>query len=173
MAFKEVSSLDAEVTIAIGKKDKQGKSYPKQAEGYYLGNRVVENKRGQSKLHFLQTAKGNLGVWGTTDLDRKLAQAPVGTMVRITSTGTKPTPNGEMYTYRVEQDVDNTIEVATLEAGSSTAGSDESYSDEDDYEATITAVGSDEEDTAQAVALAAAERKAKVQALLNGKGKTR
>lgn len=170
MGFKEVASLDAEVTIAIGKTDKNGKAFPKQAEGYYLGSRTVESKRGESKLHFLQTAKGNLGVWGTTDLNRKLLQAPVGTMVRITSTGTKPTPNGDMYTYRVEQDTDNTIEVANLEAGSATSASDETFVNEDDND------DEDVEAEVDAVAerAAAEARKAAVLARLNGnKSKTR
>jgi hypothetical protein len=112
MGFKTVQGLDAEVTVALGKMNKEtGKPYPKSAEGYYLGSRTVENKKGDSKLHFLQTEEGNLGVWGTTDLDRKLSQVTVGTMTRITSTGTKETKNGDMYTYRVEQDDSNTIDV--------------------------------------------------------------
>lgn len=171
MSFKEVSSLDAEVTVALGKKDKTGKPYPKQAEGYFLGSRTVENKRGESKLHFLQTAKGNLGIWGTTDLNRKLGSAPVGAMVRITSTGTKPTPNGDMYTYKVEVDADNAIEVNTVSA-----------SDQDREELAV--VGLDPEDVGftedeadedddQAAALAAAERAAKVQALLRNSGKSK
>jgi len=165
MGFTEVSSLDADVTVALGKTNKEtGKPYPKSAEGYYLGSRKVENKRGESFLHFLQTSKGNLGVWGTTDLNRKLGQVTPGTMVRVTSTGTKPTPNGDMYTYKVEVDKGNTIEVAGNEAQYEAAGdsSDESYVasttsyDEDD--------GSDDAD--QAAELAALERKAKLEALL-------
>lgn len=178
MGFKEVNSLDADVTIAIGKKDKSGKLYPKQAEGYFLGSREVENKRGVSKLHFLQTSKGNLGVWGTTDLNRKLAQAPVGSMVRITSTGTKPTPNGDMYTYRVEVDSDNSIEVSasdTSEVNTDYSDEDTSgYSDSnvDNEDADDDAGEEDRQFAATAVsAKAAAERKAKVQALINGKGK--
>lgn len=128
MAFKEVASLDAEVTVALGKKNKEtGKAYPKSAEGYFLGSRTVKNKRGDSNLHFLQVEDGtNLGIWGTTDLDRKLAQVVAGTMIRITSTGTKATPNGEMYTYKVEQDAGNQIEVAAQAEESS---EDESYDD--------------------------------------------
>ena len=167
MGFQEVSSLDADVVVALGKKDKTGKAYPKQAEGYYIGSRTVENKRGESKIHFLQTPKGNLGLWGTTDLNRKLGQVPVGTMVKVTSTGTKRTPNGDMYTYKVEQDLDNTIEVATLTAGEA----NETYEDAGtvdngstvDYDDTET-----DEDAEQAAALAAAERKAKVDAMLRG-----
>lgn len=163
MGFKEVASLDAEVCIAIGKTDKQGKPYPKQAEGYYIGKRQVEGKRAVSNLHFLQTAKGNLGVWGTTDLDRKLLQIHPGTMVRITSTGTKPTPNGDMYTYKVEQDSSNTIDVQSL---SDMASYEEpSYTDE----------GPDDEEEFDDAALAAqAERKARTEALLKrGKSATK
>ncbi len=156
MGFREVSSLDADVTIALGKTNKAtGKPYPKQAEGYFLGSREVENKRGKSQLHFLQTPKGNVGIWGTTDLNRKLGQATVGNMVRITSTGTKPTPNGEMYTYKVEIDSDNSIEVSANVGDSGedyTSEGGDSYNEEESTEV--------EEDTAQLVA-----------SLVNGKGK--
>lgn len=176
MGFKEVASLDADVTVALGKKDPNGKPYPKQAEGYYLGSRTVQNKRGESKLHFLQTSKGNLGIWGTTDLNRKVGQVPAGTMVRITSTGTKPTPNGDMYTYKVEQDDTNTIpvELSTATGGSvitedeleeSTGSS--GYGDDDDDE--VDGDGGYETPVPMA-ASSADERKAKVEALL-GKGK--
>ena len=167
MAFQEVSSLDADVTVALGKRDKKtGKAYPKEAEGYYLGSRKVQNKRGESNLHFLQTAEGNLGVWGTTDLDRKLSQIIPGSMVRITSTGTRPTPNGDMYTYKVEVDKTNTIEVAVSSTAYSSDDSSEEV-DSDTYES-----GDDVVDTETALIAEAAERKARVQALLNGKGKT-
>lgn len=170
MSFQEVASLDAEVTVALGKRNKAtGKDYPKQAEGYYLGSRSVQNKRGESKIHFLKTEKGNLGVWGTTDLDRKLAQVPNGTMVRITSTGTKPTPNGDMYTYKVEQDASNAIEVQISAAPAYADDSEEESSD--DVGTSYT--DADDEDAAQSVALAAAERKAKVEALFKGAGKAK
>lgn len=170
MAFKEVTSLDAEVTVALGKTNKAtGKPYPKQAEGYFLGSREVENKRGKSSLHFLQTPKGNLGIWGTTDLNRKLGQATVGSMVRITSTGTKPTPNGDMYTYKVEIDSDNSIEVETQQASSGSDYSSENTeqdADESDYNESV-----DEDVQALAVDAQRAERQAKVRAALNSKSR--
>lgn len=169
MGFSEVQSLDADVTVALGKKDKAGKPYPKQVEGYYLGLRKVQNKRGESSLHFLKTANGNLGVWGTTDLDRKLNQVQVGTMIKVTSTGTKPTPNGEMYTYLVEQDKANTIEVEAPSYNAAASESDADTTSEPEYTDTDDA---DDEDMAQTVALQAAERQAKVQALL-ARGKTK
>ncbi len=166
MAFSEVQGLDADVTVALGKVDKKsGKPYPKQAEGYYLGNRKVENKRGESVLHFLQTSKGNLGVWGTTDLNRKLSQVNSGTMVRITSTGTKPTPNGDMYTYKVESDKTNTIEVVADEAQ---AGGSDEYSDSNDADSDNDSFDSD---TEQYSAALQNSRKAEIEALLKRKSK--
>lgn len=170
MAFKEVASLDAEVTIAIGKKNKQtGKPYPNQAEGYYLGNRKVQNRKGESTLHFLQTPKGNLGVWGTTDLDRKLRQVTPGTMVQITFAGMKQTPNGDMYSYKVAQDTENTIEVATteVETGDDLGGGNEGGFDGEAAET------EDSDDSAAEALLAQAEARkaqaARVQALLGKK----
>ena len=166
MAFQEVSSLDADETIALGKKDKKtGKPYPKQVEGYYLGTRTVENKRGESKLHFLRTSKGNLGIWGTTDLNRKLGGVVSGTMVRITSTGTRPTPNGDMYTYLVEQDKENTIPVNL--STNDYQNSSSSDNNDDDY------VSNDnDEDTSYTAPVAvSASRKAEVEAFLKSRTK--
>ncbi len=168
MGFKEVASLDADVTVALGKKNKEtGKPYPKQAEGYYLGTRSVESRKGESKLHFLQTEEGNLGVWGTTDLNRKLLQVPPGTMVRITSTGTKPTPNGDMYVYKVEVDGENTVDVSRLNAA---PAAEESYeeTEEESTDENQEAEEESEEDQEQSKAFAAkrAANAAKVQEIL-------
>lgn len=170
MAFKTVQSLDADVTISLGKKDKKtGKTDPNEVEGYYLGRLVTTGgKFGDSTLHFFQTAKGNVGVWGSTDLDRKLGAVTPGTMVRATRNGTKPTKNGDMKAYKVEVDADNTIEVELSD--SSPANDDATGADyEASYDAEIdTDDNQDDDDTTQAAALAAAERKAKVEALLRG-----
>lgn len=167
MGFTEVSSLDADTTVALGKVDKKtGKAYPKQAEGYYLGKRSVEGKKGPSRLHFLQTAKGNLGVWGTTDLDRKLSQVTPGAMIRVTSTGTKETPKGDMYTYKVEIDKGNTIEVSSATEDFSDLNEDGNVDDSvgsgDNQE-------SDEAYDSQAVAMAQAARRAEVEAVLKSR----
>lgn len=174
MGFKEVASLDADVTIALGKTNKEtGRPYPKQAEGYYLGSRAVENKRGKSSLHFFQSGIAykelglgvgqNLGVWGTTDLDRKLGQVTPGTMVRVTSTGTKPTPNGEMYTYRVEADDTNTIDVTGLNTAAAPADYDDDSGDSEEVAETDVAP----------IVVDRAARAAEVQAMLkNRKSKT-
>lgn len=115
MGFKELQALDAEKVTALGGKDKKsGKANPKTAEGFYLGSRKVDSKKSKSGfayIHYLQTDKGNLGVWGKTDLDRKILSVDPGVMIRITQTGMQPTPNGDMYKFKVEVDVENAIEV--------------------------------------------------------------
>lgn len=183
MAFKEVSTLDADVTIALGGTNrKTGKKNPTSAEGYFLGSRKVESKKSKSGfayIHFLQTSKGNLGIWGKTDIDRKLSSVLAGTMVRLSFDKMVPTPNGEMYKYKVEVDSTNTIEVDLASDNSVTDNVGGNYGDDS------TEVTNDDEDSindnessyesaesSQAAALSALERKAKVEALLKGKGRT-
>lgn len=175
MGFKEVASLDADNAIALGGFNKKTKKdNQKSAEGYYLGSRTVSTKKGDAQLHFLQTPKGNLGVWGKTDMNRKLSAVQPGTMIRITHTGMQTTPNGDMYKYKVEVDKENTIEVEGLAADAGNS-SDDNGSEDESYDAGSDDSGNDEsddnaeqdEDEAQAAALAAAEKKAKVEALLN------
>ena len=172
MAFKTVTDLSADTTISLGGTNrKTGKKNPDSIEGYYLGSRQVEDKKkksGVSYLYTFQTAKGNVAVWGKTDLDIKMRSVAVGTMVRASHVGMKPTPNGEMYKYKVEIDDENTIEVqgtpeaplADDDGDSADVGFAAQASTEDD-------IDNNDEDLAQAAALAALERKAKVQALLS------
>lgn len=147
MGFKEVQSLNCDEAVALGGVNKKtGKSNPKQVEGYYLGNRMVPSKKsstGFARLHVFQTASGNLGVWGKTDLDQKLASVGIGSMVRATFTGMIPTGKGDMYNYKVEHDADNTIEVALP--------SETSTNEEDSYE---TAAEQYEEETEEEEELA-------------------
>lgn len=173
MGYKEVASLEADVTIALGGKNrKTGKTNPTEVEGYYLGNRKVtdtKKKSGFSYIHFFQTANGNIGVWGKTDLDRKLLTVTPGTMTLASFDRMVETPNGEMYRYKVAVDTDNTIVVA---APSSDAGLTEDGNDDSGSYSADSASSEDDEDAAQEEALAAAARKAKVEALLNGARKT-
>lgn len=189
MGFKEVASLDCDVSIQLGGTDrKTGKAHPTSIEGYYLGSNNVPSpkaKSGFSKLHIFQTNKGNVGVWGKTNLDRKLASAGVGTMTRVTYTGMQETKNNPMYVYKVEADSDNTIDVGGLVAASSESDVGEDYS---------ASYGSDEfegesdvgEETAaldeappsrpsaprKAATTPNAAQQARVQAMLNGRVKT-
>lgn len=165
--YKEVTDLSADNVISLGGTNRNtGKANPKSIEGYYLGKKQVADKKKQSGFSYIyifQTPKGNVGVWGKTDLDRKMNQATPGTMVRASHVGMQATPNGEMYKYKVEVDSDNTIEV-TADSSDSVV-QDDGPGDEDEIEAT-----SDEEDAeVQTAVLSAAARKAKVDALLKGK----
>lgn len=176
MGFKTVTDLDAETTVAIGGFNKKTKrDNPTSVEGYYLGKRDVASKKAKSgfcSIYYFQTPKGNVAVWGKTDMDRKMSGVIAGTMTRVSFDKMVPTPNGEMYKYKVEFDPENTIEVTQLTEGNN-GGGDTEYSDTEttsgsDYEETT----DENEDAAQAAALAAAERKARVQDLLKGnKGK--
>lgn len=172
MAYKEIVSLDADVTIAIGGVNrKTNKKNPTQVEGFFLGTRQVESKKAKSgfaAIHFFQTANGTLGVWGKTDMDRKLATATPGAMTLVKFEKMQATPNGEMYKYSVAQDDSNTIEVAL----SNTTPQNDEYNDNESTEDSYDNEDPQDEDAQQTAALAAAERKAKVQSLLNGKGKT-
>jgi hypothetical protein len=182
MAFKAVVTLDADKTVAIGGTDKKTKKpNPTTAEGYYLGKRQVEGSKGLADLHFLQTPKGNLGVWGKTNMNQKLSAVPLGTMVRITFTNMQNTKNGPMYVYKVEVDADNVLDMSGFDtdtAADETSAAEEGQDDtqsgyeasSDDADASADVV---DEDAEQQKALAAAEKaaaqKAKVQGILKGK----
>lgn len=179
MGFKTVTSLDAENTVALGGVNKKtGKKNPTSIEGYYLGSRQVpstKSKNGLAAIHFFQTSKGNIGVWGKTDLDKKLSQVKLGTMTKVEQSGMKSTKNGDMYMYQVMFDEDNTIEVTGAQDAEASGDEDGGYDSSDDDggedEEAVDDDGDSDDDDAQAAAmLAAEERKAKVQAMLN-KGK--
>lgn len=170
MGFKEVQDLNPDTVITIGGTNKKtGAKNPSTIEGYFLGTREVEDRKkksGKSYIYVLQTSKGNVGVWGKTDLDNKMKNVAAGTMIRVSANGTRNTPNGDMYLFKVEVDADNTIEVSAPQAASASDVSEDEaggYSNDD----------STEEDTeanellAEQALLEAAARKAKVQALLN------
>lgn len=136
MAFKKVQELDCETSVALGGFNKTtGKPNPKQIEGYFLGTKQTVSKKsasGFASLHILQTENGNVGVWGKTDLDRKMKNVQAGVMTRITQSGTAPTPRGDMYKYTVEVDTDNAIEVGF---SSPAAQEETSYEDAPNYTA--------------------------------------
>lgn len=165
--YKEVTDLSADNVVSLGGSNrKTGKANPKSIEGYYLGKKQVADKKKQSGFSYIyifQTPKGNVGVWGKTDLDRKMSQATPGSMVRATHTGMQTTPNGDMYKYKVEVDEDNTIEVSA-EVEDSVVQDDGAEEESDE-----STVESSEDEDAELLAQAAAARKAKVADLLKGK----
>lgn len=123
MGFQTVTDLNAETTISLGGFNKKTKrDNPTSVEGYYLGSRKVPSKKAKTgfcSIYFFQTPKGNIGVWGKTDLDQKMAAVGLGVMVRASFSKMVATQNGEMYKYLVEFDPDNSIEVSALPSGNS------------------------------------------------------
>lgn len=187
MGFEKVVDLDSDTTISLGGRNKKtGKPNPSRIEGYYIGTKDVPSRLsrdGTAKLHVLQTAKGNVGVWGKTHLNRKMLLVPAGAMIRVTHTGMTPTPTGEMYKYEVEVDKSNTIEVSapsnetvSYENSDVSTGSYESYETEDSglEEQDLLSEETSYDEVAPTVIAAKprsmtpdAAKQAKVQALLN------
>lgn len=188
MSFKEVQDLDCDVTVQLGGINKKTKkANPTSIEGYYLGAKTVKNpksKTGLSKLHIFQTDKGNVGAWGKTDSDNKLATVEPGTMTRVTFDRMLPTPNGDMYKYRVESDDEDRIDPPVQQAAASNEG-DANAEQESAYADEGEEAGVDEEEQqpdevpparakapARAAAAPSPDRRARVQSLLNGRNKT-
>lgn len=172
MAFKTVESLDADTTISLGGFNKKTrKDNPTEIEGYYIGSKQVQGKTKMDNIHYFKTDKGNVAVWGKTDMDKKIASVPRGAMTRVAFSNMKPTKNGDMYVYTVQVDDENTIEVGAAPAPTRQAAA--SYDDGDDPRPEDQESDSDDEsnddeaeERQQTAALQAAERKAKLDALL-------
>lgn len=182
MAFKELLDNSTDTTISLGGTNrKTNKVNPTSIEGYYLGSRKVEDnkkKTGFSYIHVFQTAKGNVGVWGKTDMDRKVITVPVGTMTRVAYDRMRPTQNGEMYVYKVAVDETNTIDTGTSIQQEASNSEEESLTEGFDSSVDETDINAEEEALDEAppsrslppkVAAKApdAARQAKVAALLN------
>ncbi len=170
MAFKEVADLNPDNTISLGGSNKKtGKKNPTEIEGYYLGSRKVADKKkktGFSFIHVFETSKGPIGVWGKTDMDRKLEGLTPGVMTRVSYDKMVATPNGDMYKYKVATDEDNvtdtTLPLNSYEAEEENLGEgQDDFNEEEEQE---------EETSGRSNGLAASERQEKVAAILN-KGK--
>ena len=175
MGFEKVQNLDADTTVTIGGYNKKlKKENPMSIEGYYLGSRVVQNKLGPSTIWFLQTETGNVGVWGKTDMNRKLSGVDPGTMVRITHEGSRPTPKGDMLTYTVEVDKANTIEVNIPDSAKADIRFQSTYDPQDaideaeeTYQDEVAPARASR--PAQPANVASAAQQAKVKAMLNNR----
>ena len=174
MGFKPVTSLDADTAISLGKIDEKGKT-TNSIEGYYLGFRTTTNSYGDSNLHVFQTPKGNVGVWGSANMDQKLKQVKPGTMTRVTANGLAPKKPGKnpMKLFLVSVDEDNVTEVSEAEEGGEdtnydAAGNTGFYDD-------VTAEDFPEpvpDFVASRTGKTPAERQAEVQAMLKSRKKT-
>lgn len=176
MAYEKVVDLSTDTVHKLGGVDaKTGKKNPISIEGYYLGCRMVKSENGESTIHVFQTPKGNEGIWGSADTNTKLGNVTPGTMTNVVFKAKIKIGGGKTKnTFDVFVDNEQTIEVAGKGFNRNSAAED-SYEASDDTTEEYTSDDADEEDAGQEVAaqLAAdsAARAAKVQSLLNGKGK--
>lgn len=109
MARKKVLDLDADSTIKFEKKGQQ-------FEGYYIGSKKVKSDYGMSSLHVFQCDDGNIGMWGSSKLDAKLANVPLGHMTYVTYEGKVKIPGGKtMHKYDVDFDDELSIDVAGIQ----------------------------------------------------------
>lgn len=124
MAFKEVLDLNADTTKKL---EKVGEK----ESGYYLGFRTNETAFGVSRLHIFKTATGNVGIWGSAQLDEKLSRVEPGTMTQVKFEGKETLKGGRtLKKFKVLSDNENTIDVAVVVAESSAADADASDSSE-------------------------------------------
>lgn len=87
-------------------------------EGYYMGSFDFEGDYGPNKKHVFQTAAGAEVVFGQAHLKQLLPSVKPGTMVRITLTGelaAKKKGRQPMKMFKIEQDTENTTEVAGVD----------------------------------------------------------
>ena len=180
MALQEVPSSQGMKFVTMGGKDKTGKPYPNTVKGWYIGKVTGPNQFDSTKLKTtfkVLTQDGIIGINGTAVLISRMndfesmatdkAGSPEGVWVEIKFTGTEPSKRGNpTKLFSVAFDLDNVRDVNSTTAAFD--GDTEDDETSDNYDAALT---QDAEDEAQALALAAAEKKAKVNALLN-KGKT-
>lgn len=121
MAYEQLSDVQ---TVQLGGFNKEsGKPNPSQIEGYLLRIEQrdpgkypkIDKATGKPKpqlYYVLQTAKGDLGFYGKTDIDRKLKGATLGAMTLVRATNeTKDTGMGNpMKIWYVAQDKSNVID---------------------------------------------------------------
>ncbi len=174
MAYEKVSDLSTDTVVKLGGlNSKTGKPNPTTIEGYFLGSREVKSETGISVIHIFQTPKGNEGIWGTADINNKLAQLTPGTMTLVNYKEKRKLAGGKTkHVYDVMFDKENTIEVVTPKSqtfAQPNSDADEEYVNQHTGSAveTLEEDNSQDEEVVALEAASAAARKAKVQALLN------
>lgn len=140
MAFREIQSLDAEKVFRLGEEGTDENTIPS-ITGYYLGYRETPNSLNpgkMSRIHVFSVEGKNVGVWGATVLDKKLAAvaAPsnphnstngVASMTEATFTGEIP-PSKKGYrpskNFSVRVDDTNTMNASVAVESSISTGAD-------------------------------------------------
>jgi hypothetical protein len=117
MARKQVVVTDFNRFVKIGGLNDDGTPRETKFAGYLMG---YEKRAGKylsedgtpktQNLYRFQTPEGEVGMYGSTDLDKQLTTIPPGSMVWIEYKGKKPTKSGrKMDSYLVEFDDDNRV----------------------------------------------------------------
>lgn len=172
MAYRELTTLQCDKYLKLGGlNEKTGEKNPTVFEGYFLAKKTGKSNLDPNKdayLYVFKTREGNVGINGTKSINDGMEAAVPGQMTMITFIGVKALKAGKkMNLYTINQDDTNTIAVSTPtpvqasrdEEEDSEENSNDDTTEENDYEA---------EEQAAKSALAAAERKANVDALLKG-----
>lgn len=132
MGYQTKLDLRTDTTIALGG-SRNGKPNPTRIEGYYIGAKAVDTDYGPAKLHIFQTSEGTVGVWGKSNLDRLLTGDHKGQMCLVTFEGMGKAQKGRKppYTYKLQYDADNTIEVGGVDVNTVLDQEDDVNADEE------------------------------------------
>lgn len=173
MAYETKFSGNTDKTVILGKEGN-----PTSIEGYFLGTKVTpDTGYGPGKLHVFQTSEGSVGVWGKTRLNSLLTSDLVGQMTLVTFTGMIASSKKGMrpsFGFKVQHDRQNTIDTSGVDLLAASEP-EEDNSDQglfEEQENTVAYVSTPPVRASLAPKLPDADRRAKVQALLNGKAKT-
>jgi hypothetical protein len=112
MARQKVSDYSEMPTIRFG--EEQGDlGVGEEFQGFYKGCKTANTKYGEKKVHTFETKAGDVQMWGSTMLDRKLSQVGVGNLTFITYLGQGEKQRGKQPAklFNVEQDREQTIHV--------------------------------------------------------------
>lgn len=136
MAYKKKIELKADDAISLGGiNSKTGEKNPISVEGHYLGAKTTpDTGYGEGKLHIFSTARGTVGVWGKSHLNRLLTSDHVGQMCLVTFTGMSIPKKGKRpaYQYELQYDAENTIDVSGITVETSDEEPEDTV-DSDDY----------------------------------------
>lgn len=174
--------LKADFIVKLGRgTGEDGKPLVPSVEGYYLGkeNRGPNkfNPKNTDYVYIFQTPKGNAGVYNTKGLDEWMVDAVKGAMIKVEYDKKVTTAKGfKKHTFFVYQDKNNKLDPNDIptdvqdnnsNSDSSSDVEDNSYSNE-----TVEEEAEEEEQdppprVIPGMAASTAERKAKVEALLN------
>lgn len=169
MARKKVIDLNADSTIKFGRQEgalRKGSTF----EGYYIGGKTVQSSMGPSQLHVFQTDEGNVGVWGSAQLNAKL-QGLQGMKTFIKFVNEIKVPKGTMKVFEVEYDDEDTIDVASTQVNFQQGDEPESEEAEEETEAASEEEEVPAEEEEEAPAPAPAPKKALPQASVTQKPK--